>query len=183
MRIVGGRWAGLELTSPGARVRPTREPLRDACMRHLGSELLGARMLDLFAGSGAVGLEALSRGAKSCDFVENGTSAIHALKANVAAVKRSRARTRIFLQDAIPFAERLSEGAYDIAYCDPPYESRKLDRILRYWSRVPFAPILVVEHAPDHELGIQGTTLAIDDAMITILTVAVASRGDSPDGP
>lgn len=168
MRIFGGRWAGVELLSPGERVRPTREPLRDATMRHLATELLGARVVDLFAGTGAVGLEALSRGAKSCDFVENGTSAIHALKANVAKVK-SPHRTRIFLKDAIPFVERLSEDAYDIAYCDPPYESKKLDRVVAQWLKVPFAKVLVVEHAPTHDIGVTGSTLRVDDSMVTIL--------------
>jgi 16S rRNA (guanine966-N2)-methyltransferase len=168
MRIFGGRWAGMELLSPGVRVRPTLEPLRDACLRQLGEALLGARFLDLFAGTGAVGLEALSRGAASCDFVENGSSAIHALKANVAKVK-ARGRARVFLKDAIPFVERLSAGAYDIAYCDPPYGSKKLDRVLARWLAVPFAPILIVEHAPEHALPQGGTTLRIDDAMATIL--------------
>jgi len=169
MRIFGGRWAGVELLSPGERVRPTREPLRDACMRHLATDLLAARVVDLFAGTGAVGLEALSRGAKSCDFVENGTSAIHALKANVAKV-RSPHRIRVFLKDVIPFVERLAAGAYDIAYCDPPYESKKLDRVVSQWLKVPFARILVVEHAPEHTFGASGgVTLRVDESMVTIL--------------
>jgi len=169
MRIFGGRWAGMELLSPGERVRPTLEPLRDACMRHLGPALLGARVVDLFAGTGAVGLEALSRGAASCDFVENGTSAIHALKANVAKV-RAKGRTRIFLKDAIPFVERLGPAAYDIAYCDPPYGSKKLDRVVAQWLAVPFAKLLIVEHAPDHDFGASGTSLRVDDSVVTILT-------------
>jgi len=172
MRIFGGRWAGMELLSPGERVRPTVEPLRDAVMRRLGTEVLGARVLDLFAGTGAVGLEALSRGARSCDFVENGTSAIHALKGNVAKV-RVKERARIYLKDVIPFVEHLEAGRYDLAYCDPPYGSKKLDRVVAQWRKVPFARILVVEHAPDHVLDLDpatvGATLRVDDAMVTIL--------------
>ncbi|MCA9547379.1 MAG: RsmD family RNA methyltransferase, partial [Myxococcales bacterium] len=61
MRIVGGIWAGRPLTSPGRRVRPTQEDVRDALMALLGDRLHGARVLDLFAGTGALGLEALSR--------------------------------------------------------------------------------------------------------------------------
>jgi len=168
MRIFGGRWAGMELLSPGERVRPTMEPLRDACMRHLGADLLGARVVDLFAGTGAVGLEALSRGAARCDFVENGTSAIHALKANVAKVK-ARDRARIFLKDAIPFVARLAASAYDLAYADPPYGSKKLDRVVARWLEVPFAATLVVEHAPDHDFGATGVTLRVEDSVVTIL--------------
>jgi len=62
MRIVGGIWSGRALTSPGGRVRPTREDVRAACMRAVEPQLDGARVLDLFAGSGAEGIEALSRG-------------------------------------------------------------------------------------------------------------------------
>lgn len=168
MRIVDGQWAGLQLLSPGPRVRPTMEPLRDACMRHLGAELQGARVVDLFAGTGSLGLEALSRGAKSCDFVEDGTSALHALKANVAKVK-ARERTRIFKRDAIQFAEGLGAGAYDIALVDPPYGSRKLDRVVARWLAVPFARILVLEHAADQMVGVSGAQIRIDDSVLTIV--------------
>src|SRR5688572_19575638 len=132
MRIVGGKWAGRSLVSPSGRVRPTTEDLRARCMELLGAELKDAICLDLFAGSGALGLEALSRGARSCDFVENGASAIHSLKANVAAL-RARNQVRIFDRDAIPFVERITQTAYDIAFLDPPYGSRKLDRVLKWW--------------------------------------------------
>ncbi|MBL8788046.1 MAG: RsmD family RNA methyltransferase [Deltaproteobacteria bacterium] len=184
MRIFGGRWAGLQLLSPGERVRPTMEPLRDACMRRLGDALVGARVLDLFSGTGALGLEALSRGAASVDFVENGTSAIHSLKANVAKVK-ARERTRIFLKDAIPFVERLAAGAYDIAFADPPYGSKKLDRVVARWRVVPFAPVLVVEHAADHpfDAPLGGVTIRVDDSVVTILRAAPGqslSPGTSP---
>jgi len=173
MRIVAGTWAGRPLTSPGPRIRPTMEPLRIACMDMLGPHLAGARFLDCFAGTGAVGLEALSRGAGSCDFVEDGRAAAHGLKANVAAV-RSRDRIHIFLRDAIPFVEGLQEGAYDIAFVDPPYGSRKLDRILARWKAVPFSPILVLEHAADHRLelpqdGCRIKTRQIDNSCLTLL--------------
>src|SRR3954466_15633939 len=84
MRIVGGRLADTPLISPAGRVRPTTEVLRDAWMKELGDALKGSRILDLFAGSGAIGIEAFSRGARYADFVENHPSALHALKANIA---------------------------------------------------------------------------------------------------
>jgi 16S rRNA (guanine966-N2)-methyltransferase len=121
----------------------------------LEPNLEGASILDLFSGSGALGLEALSRGAAKVDFVENGPSSLHALKANVAKFPIKR-RARIFKKDAIPFVERLPEGAYDIAFADPPYGSRKLDRIVRQWSDVQFCRILCVEHARDHKLPKKG---------------------------
>lgn len=124
-------------------------------MELVGDRLEGARMLDLFAGSGAVGLEALSRGAKTVDFVENGPEALHALKANVAALRATKI-TRIFKKDVIPWIQNLEAGAYDIAFVDAPYGSRKLDRVLERWSAVPFADILLLEHDRDHEITVKG---------------------------
>jgi 16S rRNA (guanine966-N2)-methyltransferase len=149
MRIVGGKFAGRHLTSPGKAVRPTPEVIRDKVITLLKDDLAGARMLDLFAGSGAVGLEGLSRGARYVDFVENGAPALHALKANVAALKASK-KCRIFKQDVIPYVERLSADAYDVAFADPPYGSGKLDRVIARWLEVPFASYLALEHAKDH---------------------------------
>ena len=168
VRIVGGKWAGRNLTSPSGRVRPTTEELRAAWLDLLKNDLPGARCLDLFAGSGALGLEALSRGARSCDFVENGPSAIHSLKANVAAL-RARNQVRIFDRDAIPFVRRITQIAYDIAFVDPPYDSLKLDRILERWLEVPFSRIVGFEHAPDHELPVKGKRVQLGDSALTIL--------------
>jgi len=172
MRIIGGRHAGTALTSPAGRVRPTAEPVREAAVALLSEEVGGARVLDLFAGAGTFGLEALSRGAKSCDFVENNPSAIHALKANIA-ILRARDRTRVFTRDAILFAERLPADAYDIAFVDPPYGSRKLDRVLEYWQRTPFARVLLLEHAADHDLPRAERTRRVEDTVVSLYRVAM----------
>lgn len=137
-------------------------------MDMIAAELPGARVLDLFAGTGALGLEALSRGARYCDFVENGPAALHSLKANVAAL-RVREKTRIYDRDAIPYVERLSADRYDITFADPPYGSRKLDRVISYWKAVPFTRLLVLEHAPDHEGIPRGTRQRFGDSAITVL--------------
>lgn len=127
--------------------------------------------MDLFAGTGALGLEALSRGAKTADFVENGAASLHALKANVAAF-RLKKRSRIFRVDAIPFVERLEAGAYDIAFADPPYGSRKADRVIRYWLEVPFARVLGVEHGHDHVLPSGGRRHDFGDTRLTFYSVS-----------
>ena len=131
-------------------------------------DLKGARVLDLFAGTGALGLEAISRGASRADFVENRPASLHALKANVAAL-RLRGKTRIFKKDALPFAEALEPYAYDLAFCDPPYESRMLDRLIDIWLRTPFAGLLVCEHAIGHDLPPGGATREMDDS--TAITI------------
>ena len=168
MRIIEGAWAGRTLVSPGGRVRPTAEDVRRALMELLADDLPGARVADLFAGTGALGLEALSRGAKWCDFVEDGDAALHALKANVAALRAGR-KARIFKRDAIPFVERLGGDAYDVVFVDPPYGSRKLDRVIAHWERVPFCSVLALEHAPEHELPRAGSQRRIRESVVTVL--------------
>ena len=176
MRIVGGKWADRDLVSPGARIRPTAEAVRDRWLDILAESLEGARVLDLFAGTGALGLEALSRGAARADFVENGAASLHSLKANVAAL-RARKHTRIFKRDAIPFVETLPEGAYDIAFADPPYGSKKLDRVVQRWHEVPFSTILCVEHEREHRL--EGKAKRYDLPGETRLTLFRAPKGGS----
>lgn len=168
MRILKGKFAGRHLTSPAdRRVRPTSELLRDAMLGLLEKDLPGARVLDLFAGTGALGLEAISRGAKSADFVEFRPASLHALKANVAAL-RLLDRTRIFKKDAVPWTAALAAGSYDIAFADPPYESRMLDRVIDTWRATRFSRVLAVEHARTHQLPPGATRRVFDDTAVTI---------------
>ena len=175
MRIVGGKHAGRHLTSPAKRIRPTPENVRDRWLGRLKDDLDGARVLDLFSGSGALGLEALSRGAASVDFVENGAEALHSLKANVAAL-REKKRSRIFKRDAIVFAEALDQHSYDIAFVDAPYRSKKLDRIIKTWAACHFTRILGVEHARDHVLPngqLRGRTRLRGETGVTIFRASI----------
>ena len=168
MRIVKGTFGGRDLVSPNdSRVRPTAEHVRAALLDALERDLPRARVLDLFAGTGALGLEAISRGAASADFVETRPSSLHALRANVALL-RLRDRTRIFKRDALPFAAALPEQAYDLAFADPPYESRMLDRVLDAWRARPFARLLAVEHAASHDLPRPDRRLVFDETVIGI---------------
>ncbi len=168
MRIVAGRWAGRDLVSPpDRRVRATAEAVRAAIFERIAPAIDGARVLDLFAGTGALGLEALSRGARDADFVETRPSSLHALRANIAAL-RVRRRTRVFKRDALPFAASLDAGAYDIAFADPPYRSRMLDRLVETWRRRGFATLLVAEHAADHVLPPGGEQRRHGDTAVTL---------------
>jgi 16S rRNA (guanine966-N2)-methyltransferase len=172
VRIVGGKFAGRQLTSPNDfRVRPTAEHVRAALLDRLAPDLAGARVLDLFAGTGALGLEALSRGAKSADFVETRPASLHSLRANVALLRGVRERSRIFKRDALPFAAALQPDSYEIAFVDPPYGSRMLDRVIDSWREGKFARVLAVEHASDHELPAGAWQRTFDDTTVTIYTV------------
>ena len=168
MRIVGGKFAGRDLTSPNDfRVRPTAENVRAALLDLLAADVKGARVLDLFAGTGALGLEAISRGAQSADFVEIRPSSLHALRANIA-VLRLRDRVRVFKKDALPFAAAIEPGSYEIAFVDPPYESKMLDRVIGTWRENKFSTILAVEHATRHKLPRGDRTRMFEDSSVTI---------------
>jgi 16S rRNA (guanine966-N2)-methyltransferase len=167
MRIVAGKFAGRDLTSPkDFRVRPTAEHVRAGIMMHLGN-IADARVLDLFAGTGALGLEAISRGAKSADFIETRPSSLHALKANIGLL-RLKDKTRVFKRDAVQFAEALPANSYDLAFVDPPYDSKMLDRIIKHWLATPFARILVAEHAAGHVLPKGGKQFGFDDTAVSV---------------
>lgn len=134
----------------------------------IAADLPNARVLDLFAGTGALGLEAISRGARSADFVEFRPASLHALKANIAAL-RLREKTRIFKRDAVQYARALSADAYDLVFVDPPYESRQLDLVIEAWRGSGFAKLLVAEHARGHIIpGPPGTRLAFEETVVSL---------------
>lgn len=168
MRIVGGKFAGRDLTSPkDFRVRPTAEHIRAAMLDLLKADLKDARVIDLFAGTGALGIEAISRGARTCDFVETRPSSLHALKSNIG-LFRLKDETRVFKKDAVPFAETLEASRYDIAFADPPYGSRMLDRVIASWHERRFSRVLAVEHAGTHELPKGAARRVFEETVVTI---------------
>ena len=146
MRIVGGAFRGRRLRSPtDPRVRPTAYRVREAWISILQDALPDARVLDLYSGSGALGLEALSRGAATADFVDLNPASLHALRANIEAVGVS-ARCTVHRADALRFAERLAPGAFDVVFADPPYSDDQAGRLVALYRRTPFGRILSIEH-------------------------------------
>jgi 16S rRNA (guanine966-N2)-methyltransferase len=120
-------------------------------MSILGSELTGARVLDLFAGSGALGLEALSRGAETVTFVELNPPSLRALQQNIAALGVEKAVT-VHRGDALRFVERLAGGEFDVVLADPPYTADHASQLVSLFRQKPFGRILSVEHSSDHDL-------------------------------
>jgi 16S rRNA (guanine966-N2)-methyltransferase len=122
MRIIAGQWRGRRIEAPaGGTTRPTSDRAREGLFSMLASRIGGfdgLKVADLFAGSGAAGLEALSRGAASCTFAETDRAALAVLKANVAALAAS-GRAEIRAQDGA----RLAGGPFDLVLLDPPYGS------------------------------------------------------------
>lgn len=130
-------------------------------------DLPGARVVDLFAGSGALGLEALSRGAGHAAFVEDGAHALRALQRNID-VLRAEGRVRVVRGDAVRFAAGLPALAFDVAFADPPYATDLAGAIVEQWITTPFARVLGVEHsAREAALPPGGATRRYGDTAIT----------------
>jgi 16S rRNA (guanine966-N2)-methyltransferase len=115
-------------------------------MSIIGPHLEGARILDLFAGTGALGLEALSRGAVEVHFVESSPASLAALRRNVEALGVSD-RSHILRGNAMTFLGKLGHEHYDLALADPPYATDYAERVVRAFRQQPFARMLAVEHA------------------------------------
>lgn len=133
MRVIGGRDRGRRLRAPhGLAIRPTADRVRVTLFDILGPGVVGARVLDLFAGTGAVGIEALSRGAARVVFVERDPAALRVLRANLAALGATRSQARVVAGDAIGVLGPLAgqEGSFDVVFLDPPYTTALAGRTL-----------------------------------------------------
>ena len=126
-------------------MRPTADRVREAWMSIVQPVLPDARVVDLFAGSGALGIEAVSRGAAHADLVETAAASLEAIAANVAALDAG-SLVRIHRVDALRFIADLAPHAYDIAFADPPYDLGLATKIAEQWLATPFADVLGVEH-------------------------------------
>ena len=180
MRIIAGQWRGRKLTAPkGDGTRPTADRARETLLSMLNSRLGSfedLRVADLFAGSGALGLEALSRGAAHCLFVENDRHALDAIRANIDALD---CRETTAIARASATALRAAPQAFDLILVDPPYHTSAgevaLDRLLRLgW--IGAQTWVALETASDQEPQIKGmhvdTRRKVGKAQLTLMTKA-----------
>ena len=158
MRIIGGTSRGLHLSPVGegdaaAHLRPTSDRVRESIFNLLinggyGNPLRGARVLDVFAGTGALGLEALSRGAQSVVFLENGATSTAILKRNIV-LMRAEAQTQILRRDALKPGDPAGAG-FDVVFLDPPYGKAMGEAALialQGWLK-PEAIVILEENSP-----------------------------------
>ncbi|HJP85257.1 MAG TPA: 16S rRNA (guanine(966)-N(2))-methyltransferase RsmD [Gemmatimonadaceae bacterium] len=167
MRIVAGRWRGRRISAPsGRQVRPTLDRVREAWMSILQFDVPGARVLDLYAGSGALGLEALSRGARSADFVEKDPKSLRALEENIESLDAGDLAT-IHRKSGLSFIGALEAGAYDIVFADPPYATGDAIRLAERWKEVAFTRVLSIEHSSRDAMPDGGDTRKYGSTAIT----------------
>jgi len=146
MRVIAGSAGGIRLAVPKRGVRPTMDRVKAAIFSSLGDAVISARVLDLFAGSGALGIEALSRGASSAVFVEEDKQPAEMIEANLA---KTRLTGRVRQQDVFDFLRAASRREpFRIIFADPPYEKTK--------SGEPFTEKLLADEALPRLLGRNG---------------------------
>lgn len=147
MRVIAGTARGRPLVAPrGADTRPITDRVKETLFGILGERVLDARVLDLYAGSGSVGIEALSRGAAGCDFVEHDRRAIAAIRENLqrAGVEE---QASVHGMDVMRYLERPDDDRFELVFLDPPYEEHAiLAPLERLKGRLAPGATVVVKH-------------------------------------
>ena len=169
MRIVGGSWRGRRLTVPaGTEVRPTPDRVRETLFNWLAPSLPGAQCLDLFAGTGVLGLEALSRGAAETMFVEYDAVLVRALEERIGALA---SEAQVFHEDALDFLASRPRRPFDVVFVDPPYATGLAQVLERLAGWLAPGHLVYVERPVDRG----GRSLA--DAVAAVPGVRVMKHG------
>lgn len=157
MRIITGKARGLQLTVPKTYdVRPTADRVKESVFSIIGSKIIGARVVDLFAGTGNLGLESWSRGAESITFIDASRESLRLVESNINKCRAQEACS-VVKGDAVEVIQRLYRKGerFDFAFCDPPYNKGWIEKILKVMEGCPFlngGGYLVVERSVLNEL-------------------------------
>lgn len=166
MRIITGSAKGIKLSAPrGLMTRPTADRVKESVFNILGDIVMEARVLDIFAGTGNLGLEALSRGASSAVFVDSNLDSIAAIKENARRTKLL-GQAEIFKNDVIRAFDKFVEmgRTFDLIFCDPPYNKGFVQRVLKKIENDTILEprgILVIEHSKHEEITNSWDTLQL----------------------
>ena len=179
MRVISGTARGRKLFSPeGMDTRPTSDRVKEAIFNIISPEIRAARVLDLFAGSGALGIEALSRGAESAVFVENNKTAQEVLTKNIE-ITRFDDKSKVFCLSYDAYLESASEK-FDIVFLDPPYKSgyyKKALELLKDFNLLSEGGIVIAEYEYGQTLpSVLGYEL-LKDRKYGKTSVAVLKKG------
>jgi 16S rRNA (guanine966-N2)-methyltransferase len=168
MRIIGGSWRGRQISVPAAGgVRPTGDRVREAWFSIIQFDVPNARVLDLCAGSGALGIEALSRGATHVTFVDSSPSALATIQRNLASLGADPSSFSLHKGDAEAFVRSVPAQSFSLAFADPPYALTVAANLCALWRASPFAAVFGVEHPAAVDLGDGGDRRRYGQTAIT----------------
>ncbi|MDP3730210.1 MAG: 16S rRNA (guanine(966)-N(2))-methyltransferase RsmD [Candidatus Omnitrophota bacterium] len=168
MRIIGGEYKSRSIAMPrGVEIRPTQDKVREALFNILG-DIAGKKVLELFAGSGAFGIEAVSRAAEIVTFVDNNFRCIQTIKSNLRSLGVPDSRYDVIRADALKFPAKLAQGSekYDIIFLDPPYYGDMAKKCLiniDSYDIVSPVGLVIVEHFKKDALGAELERLVFVD--------------------
>ncbi len=157
MRVIAGQARRLKLTAPkGSDTRPTQDKIKETLFNILAPDIYGVNFLDLFAGSGAIGIEALSRGAKRCTFIEKDKNAVYAIRKNLETTHFTDKATVISSDVLASLYNLVSSEKYDIVFMDPPYSLGLEDKVLRILAGLDIInedTLIIIEAKADNDLS------------------------------
>jgi len=173
MRIVGGACKKRPIRVPEGGVRPTKGIVRGAIFNIIADNITDAEVLDIFAGSGALGLEALSRGARYCTFIEKRAAT---LRTNITELS-FRKQTTILAHDFQRALRQLKKRAFDLIFADPPYNknlAQKVSDLVKRHGLLTNNGMLIIEHSPREKISVPAKFYVLKqrkygDTMITII--------------
>lgn len=155
MRIIAGEMRGRQLKAvEGMRTRPTSDKVKGAIFNVLGNKVLGARVLDLFAGTGNLAFEALSRGSDKAVMVEKSLAAYQVIQENLERVGAGY-KVKLFLMDAFKYLRKNPQEVFDLVFLDPPYRQELVSKsilTLREYSVLAPTGVIIAETAKDEQL-------------------------------
>ncbi len=156
MRIIAGRFKGRKLASiKGDNIRPTADKIREALFNIIGSEIIGRTVLDIFAGTGAMGLEALSRGAELAVFIDNNIEAIHSINKNIA-ICGAEKESLVLKKDCSRKMILKESLLFDLVFADPPYKINNMSSILNNLKKSVLLAdnaSILFEHSADYDFS------------------------------
>ena len=164
LRIIAGKYGGRIIAAPsGRRTHPMGERIRNALFNSLGDSVVDAEVLDVFAGSGAVGLEALSRGAARVTFVEKDRLAARILQDNID--KLAVADTAKLIRSSVSawLDTRDNDQSYDLILADPPYHDLQLSTVKRLFALLKPGALMVLSHTGRGEVPVQNEIVVVDN--------------------
>ncbi|WP_026509272.1 MULTISPECIES: 16S rRNA (guanine(966)-N(2))-methyltransferase RsmD [unclassified Butyrivibrio] len=157
MRVIAGEARRLRLVTPeGNDTRPTQDRIKETLFNMLQNDVPGAVFIDVFAGSGGIGIEALSRGAKKAYFIENNIKAVKCINQNLQTTKFED-RATVLRQDVLVGLKNIKEKEVDLIFVDPPYESGLYERTFELLGRLPYVTeytMLIAECNLDMDLSV-----------------------------
>ena len=155
MRFITGKFRGQKIDIPKSNIRPTMDKVREAVFSMIRDKIANSVVLDLYAGSGSFGLEAISEGAKICHFVDNSFNATRCIKRNLNKFGITN-NVKIFESSVLSFINRCDSDYYDIVFVDPPYNAKVISKIVKAISEQNILKsdgVIVAECRMDEDLS------------------------------